>query len=675
MGRLRRRGRSWPRPAQGHAVRSRRRTGRARPPRRARAGRRHAHARQRPAPDDRRVQRESRSVLATVGASLDRLVERRPFELSYPDGFSITASRLPAPWHLVAALLRRARTRVERSPGDGAPARARSRPAAGRSGRIAMPRAGSPGTDRATPLIARLWRPLCIAALNTPLAEASAQVFANVLRDSLGADSAASMLWLPRSDLSALLPEAVERFVVRARRRACGAALGCDAIGPAEAGFRLDAGLGRFDAVVYAAPPAQLGRVASAFAPALADALDAIRRLRLRADLHRLPEVRRRPARCRADSRPCSMTPARRAYGQWVFDRGALDPANRGVVAVVVSAQRRARRRTAVRPVRGRCTAAHARTGAADGRARRARSSRSGRRWPRVRGCGGRRMRRACPGFVLAGDWTHSDYPSTLESAVRSGLAAARLAARRSVSAPGARAPARARAGRRRSLRGPRSRCLGAFALGISAIEKPSLAASRNRSWPRGAGRIFAGQSDLAEHDQLRAAAACCACEETIASSTARSAAGSAMRTPPTALTNTSWSKAAMPAWRCSTASSIARRLRSSPTERRRGFGTCAVSTSACTSTSSGRVPSCVTITHEPGDLRVVLRQEQRRRIADAAQAVVGHREHAEFVHRAEAVLERADQAEARVRVALEVQHRVDHVLEHARARRARPPW
>ncbi len=44
-------------------------------------------------------------VLATVGIDIDRLVERRPFELSYPDGFRITASRLPAPWHLVTALL------------------------------------------------------------------------------------------------------------------------------------------------------------------------------------------------------------------------------------------------------------------------------------------------------------------------------------------------------------------------------------------------------------------------------------------------------------------------------------------------------------------------------------------------------------------------------------------
>ena len=46
----------------------------------------------------------------------------------------------------------------------------------------------------------------------------------------------------------------------------------------------------------------------------------------------------------------------------------------------------------------------------------------------------------------------------------------------------------------------------------------------------------------------------------------------------------------------------------------------------------------------------------------------LGHREHADLVDRAEAVLDRAHQAEARMRVALEVQHGVDHVLEHARA-------
>ncbi|HEX8784932.1 MAG TPA: FAD-dependent oxidoreductase, partial [Telluria sp.] len=35
------------------------------------------------------------------------------------------------------------------------------------------------------------------------------------------------------------------------------------------------------------------------------------------------------------------------------------------------------------------------------------------------------------PGLVLAGDYTACDYPATLESAVRSGLAAAALVAKR----------------------------------------------------------------------------------------------------------------------------------------------------------------------------------------------------------------------------------------------------
>ena len=87
---------------------------------------------------------------------------------------------------------------------------------------------------------------------------------------------------------------------------------------------------------------------------------------------------------------------------------------------------------------------------------------------------------------------------------------------------------------------------------------------------------------------------------EVIASITARSAAGSLMRTPPTALTNTSWSMQATPAWRCSTASSIARRSRSRPTDRRRGLGP-PLSTSAWISTSIGRVPSSVTSTTLPG--------------------------------------------------------------------------
>lgn len=55
------------------------------------------------------------------------------------------------------------------------------------------------------------WQPLCLAAMNTPVQEASTQLFANVLRDSLGSGRAASDVLLPTIDLSELWPEQVER--------------------------------------------------------------------------------------------------------------------------------------------------------------------------------------------------------------------------------------------------------------------------------------------------------------------------------------------------------------------------------------------------------------------------------------------------------------------------------
>ena len=274
-------------------------------------------------------------LLATVGVRIDRLVVRRPFELAYPDGFRIRASRLPAPWHLATALLgarglpwseRRAVARFLRG--------LKSRGWRVRTERDAAHWLQEHG--QSDTLIARVWRPLAIAALNTPLAEASAQLFANVLRDSLGAGNAASMLWLPRSDLSALLPESVERYV-QARGGTVRRGLRVETVVRTDAGFQLEPGLGVFDAVVYAAPPASLARVAPAFTAELAAALDAIRRFDYKPICtiylkYEPPISLRRAFTALLDD------PGRRAYGQWVFDRGALDRANRGVLAVVVSA-------------------------------------------------------------------------------------------------------------------------------------------------------------------------------------------------------------------------------------------------------------------------------------------------------------------------------------------------
>ncbi len=63
-----------------------------------------------------------------------------------------------------------------------------------------------------------------------------------------------------------------------------------------------------------------------------------------------------------------------------------------------------------------------------------------------------------------------------------------------------------------------------------------------------------------------------------------------------------------------------------------------------------------------------VLAQEDGAGVGDALEAFFGHGEHANFVDGAKAVFDGADQAKAAVRVALKVEHGVDHVFEHAGA-------
>jgi hydroxysqualene dehydroxylase len=367
-------------------------------------------------------------LLREIGVNIGTVVERRPFELRYPDGFRLEASLRPAPWHLVTAL---AGARGLRWRDRIAMARLlRALKATGWSVRPDCDAAGWLARHGQSPiLVSRLWRPLAIAALNTDLPDASARMFANVLRDSLGASSDASMFWLPRSDLSALLPDAVERFLA-AHGGGVARSTRVGAVAREGTGFRLEApGQGhrddeRFDAVVYAAPPAQLRQVARALSAELAPELDTIARFAyepiatayLKYDEH---------VRIARGFTALLDDPARRAYGQWVFDRGALDPANRGVLAVVISARGPHENET----LSGIGEAAGAQLSAALGLPppRDARVIVEKRATLAARP-GLRRPANATPvqGLVLAGDWTDSDYPSTLEAAVRSGIAAAR---------------------------------------------------------------------------------------------------------------------------------------------------------------------------------------------------------------------------------------------------------
>ncbi len=368
---------------------------------------------------------ETAALFERLNVAFDTVVERRPFELHYPDGFRLQAPRLPAPWHLAAALIA-----------------ARGLGLSDRAAMIALLRALKKsnwdiGSDRSTTewlferkqtpqVVRRVWRPLALAALNTPLDRASAQIFANVLRDSLGATGAASEIWLPRADLSALLPDAVESYVV-----AHGGEVRRDArVDRIERRDRFHLHLRNesertidVDAVVYAAAPTHLEHIVGH-----QHMLNAIYEALARFEHEPIYTVYLKytaGVRVARGFTALLDDPAKRRYAQWVFDRGALDHANQGVLAAVISssgpheaesledvcqavAQQLTDDLSLPAPLDTRAIADRRATLAAVPHLHRPPN------------------RTPWPGFALAGDWTDSDYPSTLETAVRSGRAAAR---------------------------------------------------------------------------------------------------------------------------------------------------------------------------------------------------------------------------------------------------------
>lgn len=66
-------------------------------------------------------------------------------------------------------------------------------------------------------VIRQFWEPLCLASMNTPLDEACAQLFANVLRDSLGSGPATCRVLIPKVDLSSLWPEHLPSAICKRR--------------------------------------------------------------------------------------------------------------------------------------------------------------------------------------------------------------------------------------------------------------------------------------------------------------------------------------------------------------------------------------------------------------------------------------------------------------------------
>ena len=152
------------------------------------------------------------------------------------------------------------------------------------------------------------------------------------------------------------------------------------------------------------------------------------------------------------------------------------------------------------------------------------------------------------------------------------------------------------------------------------------------------------------------------------AATTARSAAGSSTRRPPATFRNTSWS------WSCMRQPLLEHREQQrdaagidadggpsghgEPRARHERLDLHQHGTATLQRREHGRA----------GRARGALGEKRGRRVRHLDETALRHLEHAHLVRRAEAVLHRAQHAQRVRAVALEVEHRVDEVLEHARA-------
>lgn len=372
---------------------------------------------------------ESLRLMKLAGVDRASALLTLPLQMRYPPGdkgMDFVAPRLPAPLHLAVALLR-----AKGLTGADKMALARfSTSARWMDWRLYNDCSVSELLERfdQTPrLIQLMWRPLCLAALNTAPERASAQVFLNVLRDSLGARRSSSDMLVPRKDLSTLFPSAAAHYVTQ---RGGAVRLGTKVanITRLADGWQLDGGDAswsqRADVVVLAggapATSEQLGKLGE---QALADQLAAFTYEPITTCyLQYAPTTRLAlPFYALVDD------PSIGHWGQFVFDRGQLDSAQAGLLAVVTSVSS-----GAASMERGPYAQAIATQLAADLE----RPELTTPVWSQV--ISEKRATFACtpglqrppvrtplPGLVIAGDYTASDYPATLEAAVRSGVAAA----------------------------------------------------------------------------------------------------------------------------------------------------------------------------------------------------------------------------------------------------------
>lgn len=352
--------------------------------------------------------------------------ERAALALHDTAGLRLTVGARSAPWHLLAALC----TAQGLPPGARwaalrfvAALRARHwRTRPGETVAALLARYRQPDA-----LVERLWAPLCVGAMNTPPRAACAAAFSAVLRDTLGSAREASDFILVRTTLDDALTRPALAWL-----RAHGAIVSTGATvraltrnGPH---WRIDAGalVANAGQVIVATPAAGAAR--------LLEPHDARAALLARFAYEPIATVHLAWPGDLLLPLPRWILlhdDGRRAWGQWLFDRGCTGAYRIAAVVVSVASRLQAHTREEIGEAVAHQVARQlelplpqAHRTVIDRRA----TIRCTPDRPRI---AADLFSDALPGLWLAGDYVDDEYPATLETAVRSGARAAERASAR----------------------------------------------------------------------------------------------------------------------------------------------------------------------------------------------------------------------------------------------------
>ncbi|MFA6972147.1 MAG: hydroxysqualene dehydroxylase HpnE [Gallionella sp.] len=358
-------------------------------------------------------------LIEQVGGNLEQDFLRLPLQLDLHGHFALQAPRLPAPLHLLIALLRaQGLTWAERL--AAARFMLSLRQINFRLARDITVTELLARYCQSNALVQKLWEPLCIAALNTPASIASAQILLNVLRDSLNQKRADSDMLIPRIDFTALFPQRAANYVKKHGGHVL-TSCGVEGLLPHEYGFEITTKRGSlfFSHVICATQPATAAKLLQPFAE-LAPVITQIDALQHQPIYTVYLQY---PAHIKL---PHPMLGLHQRYSQWLFDKGQI-AGQHGLIASVISAEGLHQNCSQDELAQKVIAELADEFGITDTPS-----------WHKV--IAEKRATFACTPdlprptqqtplsrLLLAGDYTKGDYPATLEGAVQSGLRCAEL--------------------------------------------------------------------------------------------------------------------------------------------------------------------------------------------------------------------------------------------------------